>query len=209
MQTYFPEMIFSKFPSICFQTLFLITYDTKLGSYFIFFIYKNQIKLYMYQVTCFLHLTICCEYFSMSSNLLPQQCLMPTCLSNTGENICFFQCFAFINFVTMVFYVYLLDSIWQDRLLDVGFLGHSFSSLYLHHECMKRAFAAVREKVDGAMCTDLEGCLIYIVKFKDKSSSIRNMIDLVSDCHPFLLVFQVEKFCGAGFLPAPIFQVVK
>ena len=59
--------------------------------------------------------------------------LIPTCLFNTDEHICFFQCFVFTDFVTVTFYVYLSSSILYDKFLEVGFLGHRFSSLYHHH----------------------------------------------------------------------------
>ena len=59
--------------------------------------------------------------------------LILTCLFNTDEHICFFQCFVFTDFVTVTFYVYLSSSILYDKFLEVGFLGHRFSSLYHHH----------------------------------------------------------------------------
>lgn len=73
----------------------------------------------------------------------------------------------------------------------MGFLGYSFSSLYFYYECVKRVFVVVREKVDGVMCIDLEGCLIYIVKFKDKSSSIRNMIRFLFKEYIFVCLCRV------------------
>ena len=73
--------------------------------------------------------------------------LIPTCLFNTDEHICFFQCFVFTDFVTVTFYVYLSSSILYDKFLEVGFLGHRFSSLYHHHWCIKKIFAAIRGKV--------------------------------------------------------------
>jgi len=151
---------------------FLIIYYIKLGSYFIFFIvYKNWVKLHM----LFLLLSSVNCRFWVSFHVIRSYTaifLIPTCLFNANEHMWFFQCFAFTDFVIMIICVHLLYSVSQDRSLEVGFLGHRFSSLYHQHWCMRRVFAAIRENVDGAMCANLEGCLSEYVNLKNKSNSI-------------------------------------
>lgn len=102
--------------------------------------------------------------FSHVINSPTAMSFIPTYLFNTDEH--FFSVFCFYKLCDNCILCTLVLS-FVGQILEVEFLGYKLSSLY--HWCMKRVFAASREKVDGSLWTDLEEYLIYNVKFFKKA----------------------------------------